>query len=140
MAAAPFSRAMLLAMVLAASACAEPEQPAGDAVVAVAGTQAPPSGATNPGRPVGTPAQRSTGSPLPDPGPAEPSDCNAPIAARFVGRTADSATRAELTAAVAPIAAIRWVGPGDATTEDYSPTRLNVMLDVGGVIRSSHCG
>ena len=57
-----------------------------------------------------------------------------------MGRRADAATRTDLAAAVAPIAAIRWVGPGDATTEDYSPQRLNVMLDVGGVIRSVHCG
>ena len=43
-------------------------------------------------------------------------------------------------ARVASVSAVRWVRPGDATTEDYSPSRLNVMLDVGGTIASVHCG
>lgn len=73
-------------------------------------------------------------------GPAQPSDCKSIEAEAFVGREADSEARAELAEAVAPITAIRWVGPGDATTEDYSPQRLNVMLDVGGRIVSVHCG
>lgn len=73
-------------------------------------------------------------------GPAEPSDCNAAAAERFVGQKADSPLRARLLDAVAPVTMVRWVGPGDATTEDYSPSRLNVMLDAGGAIRSAHCG
>lgn len=70
----------------------------------------------------------------------EPADCNAPLAEVFVGRDADAQTRAELGTAVAPTSEIRWVGPGDATTEDYRPARLNVMLDVSGKIVSVHCG
>jgi len=67
-------------------------------------------------------------------------DCNAGEARRFVGEQADEATRARVLEAVAPVSAVRWVGPGDATTEDYSPSRLNVMLDAGGKIVSVHCG
>ena len=70
----------------------------------------------------------------------EPRDCNAGEAGRFVGEQADEATRARVLEAVAPASAVRWVGPGDATTEDYSPSRLNVMLDAGGKIVSVHCG
>ena len=70
----------------------------------------------------------------------EPRDCNAGEARRFVGEQADEATRARVLEAVAPVSAVRWVGPGDATTEDYSPSRLNVMLDAGGKIVSVHCG
>ena len=69
-----------------------------------------------------------------------PSDCNAEEAQRFVGEKADEATRARLLEAVKPVSAVRWVGPGDATTEDYSQSRLNVMLDAGGTIHSVHCG
>ena len=69
-----------------------------------------------------------------------PSDCNAAEARRFVGEKADGATRTRLLEAVKPVTAVRWVGPGDATTEDYSLSRLNVMLDAGGTIRSVHCG
>lgn len=72
--------------------------------------------------------------------PGEPSACNAPAAERFIGREADTNARKELAAAVAPIATIRWVAPGDATTEDYSAQRLNVMLDLEGAIAAVHCG
>ena len=131
MAAAPLLRALAFAAALALGACADAaeEQPA-----AVA--QSPDTPVANTAGPVSADPP-----PLASPvGPATPDDCNAPKAEPFVGRTADPATRRELTAAVAPITAIRWVGPGDATTEDYSPQRLNVMLDVSGKIVSVHCG
>ena len=134
MAAAFPSRAIALASLLALAACTDvPAEPAG------AATQAPDTAVSN--IPVPQPAANPGNPRLVSPvGPARPSDCNAPKAAPFIGRQADPATRADLSAAVAPVSAIRWVGPGDATTEDYSPQRLNVMLDVGGVIRSVHCG
>ena len=72
--------------------------------------------------------------------PTDPAECHAPEAAVFADRRADAAVRAELAAAVAPTTDIRWVGPGDATTEDFSPDRLNVMLDVAGTIVAAHCG
>lgn len=74
------------------------------------------------------------------PAPAVATACNADKAGSFIGREATPEARADLEEAVAPVRAIRWVGPGDATTEDYSPSRLNVMLDVGRTIRSAHCG
>jgi hypothetical protein len=131
MAAVSLFRAIALAGALALGACTDAAEEPG-AIVA----QSPDTPVTN----AAAPANSDT-PPLASPvGPATPEDCNAPKAEPLVGRTADSATRAELTAAVAPVTAIRWVGPGDATTEDYSPQRLNVMLDVGGKIVSVHCG
>ena len=131
MAAASLLRALALAGALALGACADTTDDP-DALVAQS-PDAPVSNAAGPAS--------ADPPPLASPvGPATPDDCNAPKAEPYVGRQASSATRGELTAAVAPITAIRWVGPGDATTEDYSPQRLNVMLDVGGRIVSVHCG
>lgn len=131
MAAASFFRAIALAGALALGACTEKAE---DPAAAIA--QSPDTAVANAVGPASTDPP-----PLASPvGPATPEDCNAPKAERFIGRTADLDTRAQLTAAVAPTSAIRWVGPGDATTEDYNPQRLNVMLDVATVIRSAHCG
>lgn len=131
MAAASFFRALGLAGALALGACTDAAEEPGAVV------------AQSPDTPVAKAAEPPNANrpPLVSPvGSATADDCNAPKAEPFVGRPADPATRADLTAAVAPITAIRWVGPGDATTEDYSPQRLNVMLDVGGKIVSVHCG
>ena len=87
-----------------------------------------------------TPVSSDVDPAAPVAGSDEPADCNAAAAVRFVGQQADNATRARLLEAVGPVSAVRWVRPGDATTEDYSPSRLNVMLDVGGAIASVHCG
>ena len=87
-----------------------------------------------------TPVSSDVDPAAPVAGSDEPADCNAAAAVRFVGQRADNATRARLLEAVGPVSAVRWVRPGDATTEDYSPSRLNVMLDVGGTIASVHCG
>jgi hypothetical protein len=131
MAAASILRALALAGALVLGACTDASEEPGAAV------------AQPPDTPVSSAAGPVNDNPPPlvfPVGPATPTDCNAPKAEPFVGRKAESATRADLTAAVAPITAIRWVGPGDATTEDYSPQRLNVMLDVSGKIVSVHCG
>ena len=132
MAAAPVLRSIALASSLALAACGADESDPSETVAAspeapVMSEEVPPANADQAAMtmPVGT---------------AEPTDCNADRATRFTGRTADAEVRAELAEAVAPVAAIRWVGPGDATTEDYSPQRLNVMLDAGDVIVSAHCG
>ena len=87
-----------------------------------------------------TPVSSDVDPAAPVAGSDEPADCNAAAAVRFVGQRADNATRARLLEAVGPVSAVRWVRPGDATTEDYSPERLNVMLDAGEVIVSAHCG
>lgn len=113
------------------------EGPAGaDPVVATAST-GPDTPVASAADPEPGPVTPTMTSPI---GPAVPSDCNAPKAEPFVGEKATPEMRERLAAAVAPVAAIRWVGPGQATTEDYSPQRLNVMLDVAGAITEVHCG
>ncbi|WP_170005284.1 I78 family peptidase inhibitor [Pseudopontixanthobacter vadosimaris] len=74
------------------------------------------------------------------PDPAARSDCNADIAQVFVGDMADAETRGRLLSEVAPITTVRWVGPGEATTDDLDADRLNVMLDASGAITGTRCG
>lgn len=35
---------------------------------------------------------------------------------------------------------LRLIHPGDAVTEDFSASRLNVYLDGGGIVRNLACG
>ena len=129
MAAAPFKHCALLVGLFLAACGEGVEEPAGDEPVVATATPDPDTAVTSA---AGTSSAAGADS--------VPSDCNAPQAEGFVGERATPAVRERLAAAVAPITAIRWVGPGQATTEDYSPQRLNVMLDAGDVITEVHCG
>jgi hypothetical protein len=67
--------------------------------------------------------------------PAKPADddaslagCGAEKAKAFIGRQDRPTTRADLARLVGHDN-IRWLGPDDAMTMDYSEDRLNVMLD-----------
>lgn len=132
MAASPLLRATLLAGMLVSCTAAPQDSSAG------AAGSSPDTPVTNSPEPQDISGSGDASGSAVD--SALPSDCNAAKAETFVGRRAEASVRRELTNAVAPISTIRWVGPGDATTEDYGPQRLNVMLDAGGVIRSVHCG
>lgn len=69
------------------------------------------------------------------------SRCGAPKVAPYFGKAADEATRARILAAVAPQDNVRFVEPGSANvTPDPASSRLNVMIDVTGVIRDARCG
>ena len=57
-----------------------------------------------------------------------PSECGADKAKVFIGRQDRPTTRADLAKLVGHDN-IRWLGPDDAMTMDYSEGRLNVMLD-----------
>ena len=54
--------------------------------------------------------------------------CGADKAKAFIGRQDRPTTRADLARLVGHDN-IRWLGPDDAMTMDYSEGRLNVMLD-----------
>ena len=56
------------------------------------------------------------------------SECGADRAKSFIGRQDRPTTRADLAKLVGHDR-IRWLGPDDAMTMDFSPERLNVMLD-----------
>ena len=68
------------------------------------------------------------------PMPAKPADdasltsCGADKAKAFIGRQDRPTTRADLARLIGHDN-IRWIGPDDAVTMDYSEGRLNVMLD-----------
>lgn len=130
MAAASLARALILSGVFALAACGSTEPAQSD--TASSATTSADTSVTD------APADQLTMVPPVD--PADPSTCNAPAAEPFIGREADQAARSELAAAVAPITDIRWVAPGDATTEDLRPERLNVILDLEGAIAAVHCG
>jgi hypothetical protein len=138
MAAASFKHCAILAGLLLAACGDATESPSGGDRVAAASPDpnVPVTSGAGTYPAAGADAPKMT-SPV---GPAVPSDCNAPQAERFIGERDTPAVREQLAEAVAPITAIRWVGPGDATTEDYSPQRLNVMLDAGRMITEVHCG
>jgi hypothetical protein len=68
------------------------------------------------------------------------SNCAAPKVAPFFGRQADDATRAAVMAAVAPQTNVRFIEVGPGVIEDTESPRLNVMVDVTGVIREARCG
>jgi len=66
--------------------------------------------------------------------------CGAPDLASFIGKADSPAVRGQISAAAKAPGGIRFVPPGSATTDDYRSDRLNVMIDVTGVIRDLRCG
>jgi hypothetical protein len=137
MAAASFQHWAILTGSLLTACGDAAEGPGGADPVAAAASSDPDMAVASAADPEPGPVAPAMISPI---GPAAATDCNAPKAEPFVGENATPEVRERLAAAVAPVAAIRWVGAGQATTEDYSPQRLNVMLDVGGTITEVHCG
>ena len=65
--------------------------------------------------------------------------CGASKAAKFVGKSATPQVRMEVAEAVGHLS-IRWIGPGDVVTMDYSEGRLNADLDDGSKIKGFRCG
>ena len=109
------------------------------AALALAGcSQAAPGEATaTPSAPATVATTNATVEPVP--GAAAPSlnerpvadsssDCGADKAKAFIGRQDRPTTRADLAKLIGHDR-IRWLGPDDAMTMDFSPERLNVMLD-----------
>ena len=74
------------------------------------------------------------------PEPGEPSDCNADLARPYIGQDVDAETRGELLSEVAPIVDVRWLAPGEVTTDDYDGRRLNVSFDENEIITGVRCG
>jgi hypothetical protein len=89
--------------------------------------------------PSGTPSAGETAMPASQPPATDAEECGAGKAARFVGRKATPDVRAGVAKAVGHDR-IRWIGPGDAVTMDYSEGRLNADLDQGGKITGFRCG
>ncbi len=71
--------------------------------------------------------------PLPPPG-ADPGACGAGELGRRIGQPAS------VLAGMTFPAGTRFIRPGDAITEDYSPTRTNIDIDARGIITRVWCG
>ena len=104
-----------------------------------------------PGKPTATPSApatvattNATVEPVPggvavSPSAAAQSDCGAGKAAKFVGKAATPQVRMDVAKTVGHLR-IRWIGPDDVVTMDYSEGRLNAELDDGGKIKGFRCG
>lgn len=66
-------------------------------------------------------------------------ECGASKVAAFASQKATAEVKARLAAAVGHDS-IRWIGPDTAVTLDYSPGRLNVVIDANEVITGGKCG
>ena len=67
-----------------------------------------------------------------------PSVCGADKAAAFIGQRADATVRKRVIGAVIS-RDIRWIKPGEAMIENFSPERLNIFLNDNGRIASTDC-
>lgn len=75
----------------------------------------------------------------PEPLPGADDACGASRVRTAVGQQRSDALAAEV-ARRSGAERIRWIGPGDAVTQDFRPDRLNVHLDERGRIRRVVCG
>ena len=72
--------------------------------------------------------------------PAPPPDtCRLTLTERFIGAKAVPTVRSTLGQIARPNP-VRWITPGQAVTLDFSPRRLNVILDETGRIAAMRCG
>jgi hypothetical protein len=68
-------------------------------------------------------------------GPGGPASCNAgTLSSQFVGQDASVIFATTFTAPV------RVIRPGDAVTEDFSPDRINFVLDANERVARVYCG
>lgn len=70
----------------------------------------------------------------PEPHDPIPQDCGATRLSGWVGQPV-----AALDEQYLPVT-VRVLAPGDPVTEDYSPARLNILLDGAGRITEFRCG
>ena len=110
-----------------------------------------PAAAANPTTgPSGQPAAPTQGSqpaktafPKPVRVPPEPDQgqCDVQKVAPYFGQPDSPATRQAIMTAIAPRENVRFVKPGpQSVTPDPKSDRLNVMIDVTGVVRTARCG
>jgi len=100
-------------------------------------TYAPPAPTVAPPRTDAAPGAFAPGTAT-DPASAT---CNANKMGPYMGRLADDATRANIMSAAAGAADVRFIEAGSGYIRpDVTNPRLNIMLDVQGIIRDARCG
>jgi hypothetical protein len=128
----------LLATALMAAACNGSDEPPPGGPVA-----SPPPGGTAASPPHGGISASPPGGTVASPGggqtpPATGQGCN-PAPAQFaVGRVATPAL-IESAREAAGARMVRVLRPDMAVTQEYSPDRLNILVDEGGVVREVTC-
>jgi hypothetical protein len=65
--------------------------------------------------------------------------CDAARVQSFVGQTASAAVLEQVTLGSGAMSA-RVIHPGDSVTMDFSPDRLNVVVDAANTIIELRCG
>ncbi|MEP2736532.1 MAG: hypothetical protein ABJP34_09545 [Erythrobacter sp.] len=139
--------ALILALAAALAACGNEPDPNAQEVddfAARIGTpkqaKATPTAAKPATQPADPATDPTTKPATEDNTPPAPSQCSAPKVAPFYGRKSDENTQAAVMAAVAPQTNVRFIEAGTAMPEDTGSQRLNVMIDVNGIIREARCG
>ena len=100
--------------------------------------QAEPTGQVVPPRP--TPKPTPTPSWADGMLTADMAHCDADKVAPFLGQKDSPATRQAIKSAVGPDRQMRFVMPGITVTPNAKSNRLNVMIDITGVVRTARCG
>ena len=71
----------------------------------------------------------------------DPGDsCGARDLRSLIGQPASAAQGVRIVGASGAAVPIRVIGPGDAVTEDFNPTRVNLRTDAAGTITGIDCG
>lgn len=67
--------------------------------------------------------------------------CSAELMGPFLGKLASDDVRAQIMEAASSVQEVRFIAPGsDFVSPDPTHPRLNIMVDVSGVIRDARCG
>ena len=117
----------LLLAALALAGCSQSEPGKATATPSAPATVATTNATVEP-VPGVTPSPSETPMPAKSTDDASLATCGADKAKAFIGRQDRPTTRADLARLIGHDN-IRWVGPDDAVTMDYSEGRLNVLLD-----------
>jgi hypothetical protein len=83
--------------------------------------------------------RQAEGAEVSTPAPDDDSQCGADKLGRWLNVLPTADVKAQIAAAVGQ-RPIRYIGPGDVVTMDFSPARLNVELGEDGRIKLFRCG
>jgi hypothetical protein len=123
----------LLNFLLASCAMNESQETSGDDVAdTFPGSLGAPPGAAE----GATPPEPDADSPPPS---ALPDECGVLKVQSFIGRRMTEKVKREFTIQ-SGAKTIRWLSPNSFVTQDYSASRLNVIMDADGKIEMLNCG